>query len=497
VTGSFSPDPLSHPDLPPPPPPPPPPAGATRRRSAGRWALGCVAFGTAALVGWRLLAGSGPDHPDEWDPRVEDLAEFVEDQREREFDHPVYVDFLTDEEYADLARSEEDDLSDADRESFEQAEAMYRAMGLAEGDLDLFAAFNDVVDAGTLAFYDSEEDRVRVRGTELTPGLRVTLVHELTHALQDQLFDLERVDEGSSGEQTAFRALVEGDAINVEQAFTSDGLSPEDLRDYEDELAEQIDEAEQGTADVPGVLAATFGAPYDLGGPLVLGLRNDGGNARLDEAFDDPPTTEEHIFDPLTYLDTERDEGGEAEDVEVEAEDALDQDTLGSVLWYLMLVERIDPDRALEATDGWDGGTYALVDDEGTTCLEAAFAGDTDADEEEMAEAIDAWMRAMPSGDPEAVEVDGRPGLRVCDPGAEADLGLTGRSERALAVPSLRSYLIGDALTTLEPDEASCFADEVMDNLTFAEITDPAGKAFEEASFRQTTAAALESCQDT
>jgi hypothetical protein len=443
-----------------------------------------------------MLAGTGPDHPDEWDPRVADLADFVEDQREREFDHPVYVDFLTDEEYTDLARTEEGDLSDTERETMEQAEAMYRAMGLAEGDLDLFAAFNDVVDAGTLAYYDSEDDRVRVRGTDLTPGLQVTLVHELTHALQDQSFDLDKVDEGSSGEQTAFRALVEGDAINVEEAFTSHGLSPQDLRGYEDELAEQIDEAEQGTADVPGVLAATFGAPYDLGGPLVLGLLNDGGNARLDEAFDDPPTTEEHLFDPLTYLDMERDEGGEPEDVEVEAEDALDQDTLGSVLWYLMLVERIDPDVALEATDGWDGGAYTLVDDEGTTCLEAAFAGDTDADEEEMAEAIDAWVGAMPAGDPEAIEVDGRPSLRVCDPGAEADLELTGRSERALAVPSLRSYLIGDALTTLEPDEASCFAEKVMATLTFAEITDPEGSAFDETSFRQTTAAALETCQD-
>ncbi len=463
----------------------------------GRWALGCVAFGTAGLVGWSLLGESGPDHPDEWDPRVADLAEFVEDERGRQFDHPVYVDFLNDEEYADLARTEEDELSDADRDSLEQAESMYRAMGLAEGDLDLFAAFNDVVDAGTLAYYDSEEDRVRVRGTELTPGLRVTLVHELTHALQDQLFDLERVDEGNSGEQTAFRALVEGDAINVEQAFTSDGLSPEDLRVYEDELAEQIDEAEQGTADVPGVLAATFGAPYDLGGPLVLGLLNDGGNARLDEAFDDPPTTEEHIFDPLTYLDTEWDEGEEAGDVNLDVDDAVDEDVFGSTGWYLLLVERVDPDLALVATDGWDGGAYALVDDDGTMCLQAVFAGDTDTDEEEMAEAIDAWAEAMPAGDPEAVEVDGRPGLRVCDPGADADLELTGRSERALAVPSLRSYLIGDALTTLEPDEASCYADEVMTTLTFAEITDPEGDAFGEASFRQTTAAALETCQDT
>ncbi len=397
-----------------------------------------------------MLAEPGPDHPDAWDQRVADLADFVEEARELRFDHPVYVDFLTEEEYAELARTQEDDLSDADRETLEQAEAMYRAMGLAEGDLDLFAAFNDVVDSGTLAFYDSDADRVRVRGTDLTPGLRVTLVHELTHALQDQVFGFGEVDEEDSGAQTAFRALVEGDAINVEETFASDGLSPEDLAVYETELADDVAAAEEGTAEVPGVLAATFGAPYDLGAPMVLGLLNEGGNARLDEAFADPPTTEEHLFAPLTYLDPGWDQGDEPEDVDLEVDDALEQDMFGSIGWYLLLVERIDPELALQATDGWDGGAYALVDDDGTTCLEAAFAGDTDSDEEEMSEAIDAWVAAMPAGDPEAIEHDGRAGLRVCDPGADADLQLTGRSERAMAVPGLRSYLIADALTTLE-----------------------------------------------
>ena len=52
-----------------------------------------------------------------------------------------------------------------------------------------------VSDGGTLAFYDPTDERVRVRGTEMTVGLEVTLVHELTHALQDQHFDLERLNE--------------------------------------------------------------------------------------------------------------------------------------------------------------------------------------------------------------------------------------------------------------------------------------------------------------
>ena len=46
---------------------------------------------------------------------------------------------------------------------------------------------------GTLAYYDPSGEQVFVRGTELTPAVRVTLAHELAHVLQDQHFDLERL----------------------------------------------------------------------------------------------------------------------------------------------------------------------------------------------------------------------------------------------------------------------------------------------------------------
>ena len=68
-----------------------------------------------------------------------------------------------------------------------------------------------------------------MRGTEVTPGLAVTLVHELTHVLQDQVFDLDRYhesdEEPTSGETFAFDSLVEGDADRIEQLYT-DTLDP-------------------------------------------------------------------------------------------------------------------------------------------------------------------------------------------------------------------------------------------------------------------------------
>lgn len=483
-----------------PPPPPPPPAPKPPRSKLGvivGIVLGLIAFSGAGWLGWQILRESGPDHPDEWDPRVADLADFVERERDLRFDHPVYVDFLSAEEYSDLTRRDETGLTDTDREELERAEGMFRALGLAEGDLDLFEAFNDVVDSGTLAFYDRGDERVRVRGTELTPGLRVTLVHELTHALQDQHFDLDPLagDPATDGQALGLRALAEGDATGIEEAYTSDELSPDDLADYEEEHEGEISQAEADLHDVPAALTAMFSAPYDLGAPLVLGLRNEGGNERLDEAYGDAPDTEEDLFSPLTYLEPERDEGGdEPTEIDLGVDEPLEEDTFGAVSWYLLLVERIDPQLALAATDGWDGDRYAIVEEDERTCVHVAFAGDESSDEEAMADAIDDWVEAMPAGDARSEEFDGHPGLVSCDPGPDADLALSGRSERGLTIPSLRSFLVSDALGHVDLDAAICYSERVLGALTFDEITDPEGAVFADSRFQQIVQSAIGTC---
>ncbi len=46
------------------------------------------------------------------------------------------------------------------------------------------------VAAGTLAYYSFEDKNITVRGQRVTPAMRSTLVHELTHVLQDQNFGI-------------------------------------------------------------------------------------------------------------------------------------------------------------------------------------------------------------------------------------------------------------------------------------------------------------------
>ena len=64
-----------------------------------------------------------------------------------------------------------------------------------------------------------------------------------------------------------------------------------------------------------------------------------------------------------------------------------------------------------------------------------------------------------------ALTVDGHPVLEACDPGAELDLELTGRSESSLYLPNLWGYLVADASSAVGPEEARCYAQTVIERL--------------------------------
>jgi len=410
----------------------------------------------------------GGAYPDEWDERVADLAEFVEDERELRFDHPVHVDFLADDEFNELVTTDEADLTEEDKEEIEHTAAILRALGLIGGDVDVFDAFNELNEVGILAFYDPEEERVRVKGTEMSPNLRVTLVHELTHALQDQHFDigdLQEVEEET--ESSTYRGLVEGDASRVQHAYTEtlDEDEAADLAEEEDALGQEVE-----AADLPAVLEAILGAPYALGEPLASALVEADGIRALNDALQDPPTTDEPLLDPLGYLEAGDDE--EAVDVDTPAledgEEEVDRGFFGSIAWYVMLAQRIDSREALGAVDGWGGDAYVAYDRDGTVCVRIAYRGDTADDAKELEDALASWVREMPPG-AASVGRDGDDGLTLqsCDPGDEASVPEEVTAQDLMVVPAVRSSLAVLVLSQgADADQARCFADAVVGELS-------------------------------
>lgn len=421
---------------------------------------GVAVVGLVAAAAVVLNVDEGIDHPDEWDPRVVDLVAFVERERGIEFDHPVEIEFLTEREYSERVRVDETALTDEDRALIEESSAVLEALGLVPPDTDLFESTNEMADSGTLAFYDPLVERVIVRGTEVTTGVEVTLVHELVHVAQDQAFDLEQPPAAdTSAAYEAFDALVEGDAVRIELDYV-DSLSSDEQAGYWENYGEDYDESQAALSEVPPALQALFAAPYVLGQPVVDLLAADGGNDAVDDAFADPPVSSEHLLDPRSYFDSDPPIEVDEPQTGDGSEPIGEPSPLGATTLFVMLAERIDPLVALAAADGWGGDMSVAYDDGDRTCVRADLVGDTAPDRDEIADALRAWVDAGPPGAASVTTSGDRVVFESCS--AEMEVGAAapapGSSFDALALPATRSQLMVMATADLGLDQDEAFA---------------------------------------
>jgi hypothetical protein len=445
----------------------------TPRRRGRRRTLALLVV--VALVGSLIAVGRrgdhGPPHPKRWDPRVADLATFVERARGLTFHHPVTVRFLSPSAYTKATNENTGDLDDEDRADLVRQGAQLRALGVISGKVDLVKALTAETDAGTLAFYSPTDQVVRVRGTALTVGVRVTIAHELTHALQDQHFGLRHlVDVDDESASAAHRGLAEGDATRIEQDYVTEVLTPQEQQAYEAEQDQQLATSQQGTAGVPDFVTASFAAPYALGSSFVQTLYAEGGNATVDRAFRSPPPSEQDLFDPATYLAKEK---PTRPALDLHGVKVREQGTFGGPTWFLVLAERIDPTTAFQAALGWAGDRYGIYEQDHTTCTRVVFQGRTRRDEQRMRAAIDAWVKALPGGKARRSVVGGHPAIDACDPGPAVDLRLTNRAVDVLILPNRWGLVVAQVAKDLGPDGSRCFAGRVLDGLTYQQLADP------------------------
>jgi hypothetical protein len=303
------------------------------------------------------------------------VVAFVEDERGLRFDHPVAVDFLTPGQYSERTRLDESELTREDRRLIQDGTAPLRALGLVP--LDALESSNELSDTATLAYYDPLRQRITVRGTDMTTDMRVTLAHELVHVLQHQHFDLEAMLDGGNpkGDRlSGCLALIEGDATRIQQAHVR-SLSDDERESYLDAMGQVSGDAQEQLVGIPGVLVAMQGAPYALGPSLVELIAAEGGNDAVDDAFEDPPATTEHMVDPRSYFAGDAAREVSAPVVPTGGEQIGEDDSLGALPLFLLLSERIDPLVALSAADGWGGDAYVVYDHRGKTCMDLAVPG--------------------------------------------------------------------------------------------------------------------------
>jgi hypothetical protein len=391
--------------------------------------------------------GSYPSH---WDSRVAKLARFVEDTRHLRYDHPVKVEFLTEEEYKKTQTTGEGELSAQDKREIAVFEGQAHALGLMGRTTSLLDQTNAIAAGGTLAYYDDQAEKMVIRGTELTVGLRVTIVHELTHALQDQAFDLSRQFD-TDGANSIFQALTEGDAVRIEDEYVN-SLDDNEQQAYFDEQDQSQGDVQTALADVAPGLLALFDAPYALGEPLTTLIANERGVHKLDALFRTPPASDEGMFNAFAILDGQTPKKV-SEPALRPGEKKTDSGDFGSVAWYLVLSSFIDQRVAMTAVDGWGGDAYVGYRKNNRPCIRIAFEGDTATDTAEMAAALGQWKSAFTENTatvtptPTGVELD------ACEPNVVPKPRPD--SADALSLPAFRLGLLTTVLDQGLPRKTS------------------------------------------
>jgi hypothetical protein len=436
---------------------------------------------TVVAAATRDSAPGGPPHPSAWDPRVQKYVDFVETERELQFAHPVYVDFLSDAAFEKQLTHDRDELSDDDLEELDQHAGMLRALGLVEGDVDLFDEQNELQGKGVIGFYSYEDERLRIRGTEITPAVESTIVHELTHALQDQSFDLgqrfadldEADDANASAASEGFDALVEGDARRIETLWR-DQLSDKERAALDKEQKRAERGFRKGAKDVPEVMMTMMSAPYELGQALLAVAVQQGGDDAVDDLFRSPPRTEEQQLDPWTLVADHQGLLTVPGPQLPEGTKSFDDGAFGSVGWLMLLSERLPTTRALTAVDGWGGDSYAAYEQDGVSCVDLDYRGDTPEDLDQMNAALQAWVAKGPKGSAEVTQEDQTLLLHSCDPGKDAAKVASGRSKGALTLALGRTYMSLQLVKAgLELPVARCGADLLVREFTPAQLNDP------------------------
>jgi hypothetical protein len=400
----------------------------------------CVAVLVVCALGANLLTGSKDDpYPDAWDPEIAPLAAFVEGERGMLFKHPVSVEFL------DKAAFDEEATSgpgptDEERADLDRYAGMLRAFGLVTGEVDLFDTQNEIMADGVAAYYDPTTKRITVNGDQITAATKVTLVHELTHALQDQYFDLQSIEIDLDDETgSTYLGVVEGDATRIENAYFYDEMTDAERQEYFDSFDEPS-EVEQ-VDDVQRAFMASFQVSYSLGEPLVTIIAELRGQKGVDDAIRTPPSSTELLLDPLAYL-----EGDERVTVTTpelrEGEEHFDEGTLGAFFLYLVLNERLDPKEALAIADGWGGDAYVAFTRDGTTCVRADLVADSPDELARFDAGLAAWAAAMPAGTATHALAGDTITIETCDPGSAASLAAPVTPDLdPLLVPTVRAQI--------------------------------------------------------
>ncbi len=328
--------------------------------------------------------------------KVRRIGKKMEELRGLEFKYEVKLGIKTRSQLkAFLTDSIEKEMPD---EKIRDIQKAYVKLGLLPEGLDLKKTFLDMLTSQVAGFYNPRTKRLFVidRSTDeggapepknrmqkmMEMGMKmlglsmddIVTAHELTHALQDQHFGLERIEKTAAGNDdriAAIKCVFEGDAVAAQMEFIYDKAPfARGMQNRMGNLEAMGGAGNPAMQDLPAILRIPLVYPY-VGGPkLVQAVREKGGWPAVNRMFTDPPLSTEQVLHLEKYLE-ERDDP-----VFIDFENVktlgpagwrlLESNSLGELGTRILMDEFLSEQEARDAAAGWDGdrfGAYGRGDE--------------------------------------------------------------------------------------------------------------------------------------
>jgi hypothetical protein len=238
--------------------------------------------------------------------------------------------------------------------------SVLKRLGLIPAQADYAKLVLDLLTDQVVGFYDPAERQLYIASWMSADMQRPALAHEITHALQDQHFDLKRFTRGAKGNgdrQLARAALVEGDGTGVMLEFALGvglGSLPPKLMGMIKPMLQLFSSTTfQRT---PRYLREVLVFPYTAGLDLILALRKRNGWDRVNALYARPPDSTEQVLHPEKLALRERPVVITPRRLAALAgAKEVWQDTFGEAQLRFYLEQHVAHDRAVTAAAGWGG----------------------------------------------------------------------------------------------------------------------------------------------
>ncbi len=244
------------------------------------------------------------------------------------------------------------------------SEIALRKLALVPKDFQYRSFVIKLLSEQVAGYYDPKAQQFYLADWIELEGQKPVMAHELTHALQDQHFNLRRFEKWPKGDadaEMAAHALIEGDATLAMTLYMAKNPLVA-LAFIRSVAATQTSSEEFQKA--PRALRESLTFPYQQGMEWATQVYKRGGWAMISEAYRQLPQSTEQILHPEKYFAREaplKVTLPELQRVLGPAWKRLDYDVNGEWSYFLILDEFIkDGSESRRAAAGWAGDRYAL-----------------------------------------------------------------------------------------------------------------------------------------